>query len=157
LGVWQLFETNDLILDGHDPFADQVTDPKARKRLQGYCVMENPPFILSCRSTMRGGRLQCVDVANYGIDDLLPLMSDNEVRNGGIEDGMHIRDAGQLVADAGERAVRRFWTGYVEMCIDLSLGAVQNTAASQALHGYRRSYMKDPILVHDCQLALDME
>lgn len=149
LGFWELFEKNDLILDGRDPFAAGITDEKARKGLKGYFVHEPPLFCLFARCTATGGTIKVLDVRNFGMDRLRDMSTEGEAEKLDVATGLHVRDACNTLAYLGATWIHRFWDQYTALIKKLGLGMVCNTAASQAMFGFRRSYLKCDILVHD--------
>jgi hypothetical protein len=100
-----------------------------------YCVLEDPPTVVLCRVRGKPGLLKWLDTRNYGITHPLPSL-----RVGG--------EPRKLV-----QTVR----GVTDALSVAGLGALQNTAGSQAWYSFKRKHMGTSMLIHTHRAALDLE
>lgn len=157
LGLWEQFE-NGLLSFGprSDGKCAVLPGPKHRP-WRGFAVLEDPPTILVCRHAAKRAVLRIVDIRNYGLSSLATLarsLGESEpvlptTDEPAWRHGEYTRQVGSMVGE--------FIQGLCRQVTRQSLGALQTTAASQAYYGWRHSYMRHEVLVHDNQAVLDME
>lgn len=101
----------------------------------GYCVLEDPPTIVQCRRKYRPGLLKWVDLRNYGF-------------------------GGSTLGDGAEeraKEIAEIILSMIRTLADNGMGALQNTAASQAFYTWKHKYMTHPVWVHCEPDVLDLE
>src|SRR5262245_30360107 len=126
-GLWEMLATDRAIL----------IDEEANKGKgwAGQAIISDPPTVLRFRLKDAPGVIKLLDVRNFGYH--------------GARDGKNARERCHHVV--------HFVVSWMEMLARMKLGGFQDTAASQAQHGFRASYMGDTILVHNNLSALRLE
>jgi hypothetical protein len=135
LGLWQGVERGDVQVTGSDYRSGPHGHRSTRLGREGYLVLEDPPLIARLRVRDCPGWIQWVDTRNYGV----------EIGSGVPCGTNQARELAEWFVDMA-RAAKTY-----------SLGSLQATAGSQALHGFRTSYLKDTIYVHCQQQVLGLE
>jgi hypothetical protein len=135
LGLWERIETGEVYFDGADHRVSGGRDHPGREAVQCYCVLEDPPTVLLCRASGKPGLLKWLDTRNYGIPHPLP----------------------SLRRDSGSQPLVQTVRGVTDALAASGLGALQNTAGSQAWYSFKRKHMGTAMLIHTHRQALDLE
>lgn len=155
LGIWRKFLTRELIMEELPCNPDNAEPDKTLWR--GFCVMSDPPNILICRPVGNYGTLRFLDPRNYGVSDWDSLCRCSTVADDvpqRSESGLGVTD---LRCRRHAERVEAFVKNLVAFVKELKLGSLQSTAGSQAINGWRRSYLTHQVHVHDCEEALQLE
>jgi hypothetical protein len=135
LGLWERIETGEVYFDGRD-HRDGVGDGGTPGNgVRGYTVLEDPPTVVLCRARGKPGLLKWLDTRNYGIPHTLP----------------------PLRRDSGPQPLVQTVRGVTDALAASGLGAIQNTAGSQAWYSFKRKHMGTSLLIHTHRQALDLE
>jgi hypothetical protein len=105
------------------------------RKWTGYCVLQDPPTIVVCRPKGNKSTLKILDIRNYGV------MTPETNQDGSVS----VNWLGRWL-NSFNRSLR-----------SANLGGMQATAASQALHGFRVSYLETSIRVHSHTESLKLE
>jgi hypothetical protein len=135
LGLWERIETGEVYFDGADHRDVGGNDRARRDGFRGYCVLEDPPTVVLARVRGKPGLLKWLDTRNYGIPPALPT----------------------LRRDSGSQPLVQTVRGVTDALSAAGLGALQNTAGSQAWYSFKRKHMGTAMLIHTNRAALDLE
>lgn len=156
-GLWDMILQRTASIAGEDPYQERETKATRKRYDRGYVVLESPPTICKFRISGLGKEFIWVDPANYGATDLLDkaqeqcILADPE-KPTAKEAWLCEHSLGFQVEQTTE------WLyAYLDTLEKLNLGALEQTAASQAMAGFRRCYYKEPITIHDSIPILKLE
>lgn len=135
LGFWERIEIGDYYLSRRDAGDDGRTGGKAASAQAGLCVLEDPPTIILAVATAQRRPFKLCDVRNLGGD-----------RAGAAAD-----------RGLGPRAGAEWLMSWIRVVDDMQLGGLRHTAAAQAWHGWRHSYLDEGILIHGDSRITGME
>ena len=135
MGVWDEIEKGALKLQTDNGYYAGAGTGAQAPAGTPYIICEDPPNIIRAWHVGTQKALTWVDLQNYGLR--LP-----KSRNSGSDRAEQIVSAIRSVISAVQAA---------------QLGGLQATAASQAMHGFRRSYLRSSIYVHNEPSALAIE
>lgn len=96
----------------------------SRKGLHGCLICENPPTIIDCQ-LQNGARIKFLDPRNWGVEKEMIV---DECEEDGIDDAV------QAIED------------YVSLVVQLEMGQLKHTAASQGYYCYRLKHMHYDII-----------
>lgn len=157
LDLWRSLERGTWSLSGVDPLDGTPFLKGASTVLRGLCVLQEPPFVLLTKEAHASGIVKWVDVRNLGVerwcdlyDDCGYSPDDNEAGN---PPGAYARNVARIRAEVLKDWLQE-WYATVD---ELQLGGLRHTAAAQAWHGWRHSYLEGPILVHNDPSAINIE
>lgn len=158
LGLWDRIMDRTATVCGADPWSRIAGDDDGgSKGGKGFVVLESPPTVIQFSLEDTPGKFTWVDPANYGTGNLHSAAcaaakvsrEPARVPQSAWLDPMTLPYQVEVVND---------WvSAYVDTLISLGIGAIEHTAASQAMSGYRRRYMRDAIYVHDNLATLKLE
>lgn len=135
LGFWRHITDGTWVLSQEDERTGEADRTQPTRRPPAMCVISDPPTIIMARPSGASGTIRIVDVRNLGVDSWPSL-------------GGGRRDAHGLASWI------QAWCRTVD---DLKLGGLRHTAAAQAWHGWRHSYMQTSILIHGNSEASQLE
>jgi hypothetical protein len=157
LGLWDLLEKGLWSLDGYDPLDGTPVGKGASSALRGLCVLQEPPFVLLAAESHAKGIVKWVDVRNLGVDQwreiYADVFSDESADSGLMEDTTD----SQLIALQRAAFLANWLRDWYSTVEELQLGGLRHTAAAQAWHGWRHSYLEGPIFVHTDRTAIAIE
>lgn len=157
LGLWDRIMDRTASVCGADPWSKINPDDSSERGGSGFVILESPPTVIQFALADIPGKCVWVDPANYGADDLYRTArkASKIVREPGRTPEFCWLDGTTLPYQV--EAVSDWLNAYVDTLISLGIGAIENTAASQAMAGFRRRYMRDNIYVHDNLPTLALE
>ena len=148
LGFWDALTRGDWRICGCDSKRESTDDTGGGGGRNGVCVLQDPPTILLARPANSRGACTFVDLRN-----LSPGASwDGLASDSGVPDireaGADCVQCGRVVAGYRSRALASWIQTWYETVKALNLGGLRATAAAQAWHGWRASYINVPVEVH---------
>lgn len=108
---------------------------RMRDILSGFIVAEDPPSICQFRFPEKPCKFTWIDLRNYGVD---------------------IGESSRNTTAETAALITTMQT-VIDVVIAAKLGSLKCTAGSQALHGWRTSYLTYPVQCHTYKPALDLE
>jgi DNA polymerase type B, organellar and viral len=139
--AWHYLRFWDMLEDGEISIADRNHRCQAQRRnseytgFSGYLCIEDPPNVAKFRLGDLSRPVTWVDIRNYGVD---------------------VPDE---ITDAEERVewLANWFVTAAQIVRDCGLGSWCNTVGSQALHGWRKSYLSHGVYAHVHPQALALE
>ena len=157
LGLWDALADGRAQLSGTDRYSRGDAAGKSESGGNGYVVLEAPPTIISFTYDGSATKYTWLDPANYGADGVARSM----LRSYGVLPGYGPAGDAPMVATKIPDLVCSGicdWIGsYLSLVRRLRLGGPAHTAASQAQQAFRTAFMPSRMVIHDSDVALDLE
>lgn len=157
LGLWQEFDDGRLSFH-RDVMPDESVSPnEIGLSSAGTCIVGSNTTIIVANVVGRKSTIRIIDCRNYGVDSLADLM--NKPTPESLDDSddsfFAVMPGGTLIKQC--EAVRQWLKSYLNIVNLYGLGSFQHTVGSQAMHGWKKSYMLEAIDIHDDEDALKAE
>lgn len=154
---WDLLTTGQLILNSKQTFHDQVSNVGKVNRWRGCIITNDPPTIVVAKKPGTNDVIKILDIRNYingGLSALFDTTdTDEEIRNLRNKASSNPIEACRLISQKTIEWFAEYWS----MITSNRFGAWCNTINSQSWHSYRKSYMKERIMIHNNDEAIKLE
>lgn len=157
LDFWTMLERGLWRLDGNDPCNAQNSDGERGERFAGMCVIEDVPTIIMARPSHGPGMVRWIDAGNLGVESWSGMADAVGIECSPVSAAVGQTQTPAELAAARSVGLRRWLEEWEKTVSRLRLGGLRSTAASQAWHGWRLSWMDEPILCHGDGPTLRME
>jgi hypothetical protein len=157
LEFWEALQHGWFRLTAGDVLCTPAPANGEKSKGRGVVICDGKQCIIVARRPERNYTVRILSLRNYGVEQLGELLRCGMVYPSANPD----LDLAQLGPAAQcsfvSQAIATWVESYARFLRENNLGGMQNTAASQAMHSYRRRFMRHEIEVHACDTALAME
>ncbi len=143
LGFWRGLESGVFYMTGKDRARESKSRKLSDSTMSGYWVLQNPPTIVSFRSTTQQGKITWLDMRNFGYSKLTQIGSEcisprrNLITLTDIIRWLRMSNLGSLKHTVGSQALHTFKYRYLRHSIHVNTSESTNTIGECAVYGGR--------------------